>query len=325
MKRKVTIYKPTKKKQEKKQFQVIDLLQDFQMSKFFFILYTQDFAFDWDLKKKYNFTQKQIQDYSRTLEELQLCSFQLLGELSFNLKEAVLRTTPHADKIDQQNPKVYTITKTGRKEGKELITQIVKDSQTHEGLYNLIKQLIESSNSFRQVKKQIKELEENAFERSVTLPDGTLFIKPTNRLREAKKHIQDITQQKQELLSNNSSSFQELAVKDRNTQLQLYNTNTQDNSLQHRNIQHLSKEDELILKQQFNGISDKEVKEVEKEYSKQIKDKLQELRNETAHYEKEEHKLFSQKFETTIGKYYLNKKEPIEEGLAFLDSLETIK
>jgi len=307
-------------KQKREQFQVIDLLQDFQMSKFFFILYTQEFAFDWDLKKKYNFTQKQIQKYSRVLEELQLCTFQLLGELSFNQKEAILKITPDAHKIDEQNPKVYTITKIGKQEGKQLANYICKESTTHESLFNLVKQLIQSSNSFRDIKKQIKELEETGLERTVTLPNGTLFVKPTSRLLKAKKEARIELQEKLKLSHTKQST--ELQLNNQNTQLQLYE---QDNtsSPQHREILQLTKEDDVIL--QNKGLSDKEIKEANREYEKQIKSRLEDLKQETAHYEKENHKLLFQKFESTIGKYYLNKEEPVEEGLNFLDSLKVVE
>lgn len=317
MKKKVTIYKPKQTKQKREQFQVIDLLQDFQMSKFFFILYTQEFAFDWDLKKKYNYTNKQIQDYSRILEELQLCTFQLLGELSFNQKEAILKITPDAHKIDEQNPKVYTITKTGKQEGRQLATIICKESTTHESLFNLVKQLIQNTKSFRDIKKQIKELEETGLERTVTLPNGTLFIKPTNRLLKAKKDARIELKEKLQLSYNKQST--ELQLNNRSTQLQLQE---QDNtsSLQHREILKPIKEGVEINK----GLTEREIKEANREYEKQVKERLEELKQETAHYEKENHKLLFQKTQSTIGKYFLNNREPIEEGLNFLDNLEVV-
>lgn len=279
------------------------ILQDYNLSKFFFILHCNIYVFDWQLKKKYNFTTSQIQKFSTLLEEKGFISYNLLSELDLNVIETILKTSPNADKIYKQNPKVYTITSTGRKEGRELVAQILRDAQLHESLYLLVQDLMKQSHNFRTVLKQIQDEEKGLLFRKINIPGYSLqFEIPSKAVRKALK---------------------ELPKKKSSTDLKLQNSTSLivSNQINKKNILEFTNQDEKFIIEQHKGISDKEYKEFERENKKQIQEKIKDLYQETGHIKNKDHRYEFIQTEKTIGKYLLGNFEPIEKGLDFLDSL----
>lgn len=171
------IYKNARKNSYKKKEK--EILNDFQAQKFYLMLYFNDYAFEWQLTKQLNLTKKQIQTYSEELNKQGLISFRLLSELSENMQEAIMKLTPDFSKIYQQNPKVYIITPEGKTQGKEKLSEFVKQAKDNQGIYDLIKQLKVYSESFRITKNKILKEEKSLIDRKVKFPDGTIIERPT--------------------------------------------------------------------------------------------------------------------------------------------------
>ena len=181
---KMSFYKKRKQDYVKKEK---DVLKDFQAQKFYLMLYFNDYAFEWQLTKQLNLTKKQIQTYSEELNKKGLISFRLLSELSDNMQEAIMKLTPDFSKIYRQNPKVFIITPEGKLQGKEKLSDFIKEAKENQGIYDLIKQLKVYSESFRIIKKQIMKEEKEILPkpilnkttgktgRLVKYPDGTII------------------------------------------------------------------------------------------------------------------------------------------------------
>lgn len=185
-------YYYNRNKKTNKEFSINDIPKNFQCAKFFLTLHFTDFVFEWQLIKQHNLTKTQIQKFSENLNKLGLISFRLYSELSENMQEAIMKMTPDFEKIYSQNPKIYIITPEGKKAGKKIITEILKDIYANQGLYDLVQQLSQSSLNFRKLKKQIIQEEKRLIPRQVKFPNGIIIEKNTKayiNLLETKKSL----------------------------------------------------------------------------------------------------------------------------------------
>lgn len=163
-----------------------DILREFQAKKFFLFLHFRDYAFEWELKKRMNLTQKQIQIYSEELNKRGYISFRTFTELSENLQECIMETTPDFNKVWSQDPKVYIITPEGKEQAKDYLAEFLKEARTNQGVYDLVQQLQTYSKSFRLKKKEIIQKENSMTPRLIKLPNGTIFEKNTKKYYEVK-------------------------------------------------------------------------------------------------------------------------------------------
>ena len=280
------------------------LLQNYNLTKLFLILHSNIYVFDWELKKKYNLLPGNIQKYTIILEQMGYLSYNLLSELDLNIMETILKTSPDADKIYRENPKVYTITSTGRREGREIVTKILQDTKTHESWHLLVKDLMERSRSRRIVLAKIQQEEKTQVFRKLDIPGFPITLKiPSKIVRQ---------------------SLQQLPKKEGSTALKGQNSTSLSviNNIQNRKVLEITQHDERIISEQNTGINEKEYKTVQAEAKKQISQRVKDLYSQTAHYKNKEHLLEYRPYEETVGKYFLGNPEPIEEGLQFLNSLE---
>jgi len=172
----------------------------FQRDKLFLALYFNDYAFEWQLKKKYNLTTSQIQKFSEELNIQGLISFRLLSELSEALQEIIMKTTPDYAKVYNENPKVYIITPNGKLKGKEVINLLLKDIHSNQGLYDFVKQLSDNTKSYRYLKQIILKEEKSIRYRRIKFPNGVMIDRPSKALLDMKVQ--------RRLMSKNSKSNQ---------------------------------------------------------------------------------------------------------------------
>lgn len=298
-------YKNPNKKQ-------LNLVKDFQACKFFLTLHFCDFAFEWQLIKQHNLTKSQIQKYSELLNERGFISFKLLSELSENMQEAILKIIPDFAKVYGNNPKVYIITPEGKKEGKKIVEDILRNNSSNQGLYFLIMQLAEFSKNFREVKKKILYEENNLLEREVIFPNGIKIIKNTNKKIGL---LSEIKQFKRDQVEELSSSKGNLPISTGNKQdltiaqeiKQELNKNIEYDGI----YSHLTNHE---IEKLSNGVTLSEEKQIEKEYKKEISETLkQQYSTQSVDYE-----VLRYQGKTLTKE---QKEKIFDEGMDFLNSL----
>lgn len=314
MAKKIKLNKNYKKKEK-------NIFEDGRLCKFLIVLYSKVYVLEKEFIKEHRFTKSEITKYSRILEDKQYIDYELLGNLDLHQQECILCTTDNFNKLDKENPTVYKITKTGLFECKNLITELLKLQDTHEVWYNTIRKLSEKGKARKSILKEIQEDEKNNYVRNLRLPNLTHIQVETKLVKEFRQQLLEKKADKL-LLSNNTPQSNQLVISQNKNQLmQQLQKEQKEEFRNHIKKLDLTREDELLLKTQNVHISDKEVNKINKESEKEINNKIKDLYAETAHYENKDHLLEHTPVESTIGKYMLNKNEPVEEGLNFLDSL----
>ena len=164
-----------------------NILSEFQAKKFFLFLHFRDYAFEWELKKRMNLTNSQLQRYSEKLNELGYISFRTLSSIEDTvLQECIMQTTPDFKKLWDSDAKLYVITPEGKEQGKKYLAEFLRQAKTNQGVFDLVKQLNLHSSSYRKKYKELKALEESTIPRLVKTPEGISYLRNTKKYYEVK-------------------------------------------------------------------------------------------------------------------------------------------